>query len=141
MIRLIEDYEQRLSHYVNYQSTILELPKKLKLKSEQDQRQAEGELILSKVQSDMRLILLDDKGKAYDSEGFANYLQKQMNSGVKRLCFCIGGPYGFSEEVYKRADQKLSLSSMTFTHQMVRLFFTEQLYRGFTILRGEKYHH
>ena len=87
------------------------------------------------------LILLDEKGKTFTSEGFSEFLQKKMNSGLKNLIFVIGGPYGFSEAVYERANGKVSLSSMTFSHQMVRLFFIEQLYRGFTILRNEPYHH
>ena len=87
------------------------------------------------------LVLLDENGKQFDSVVFSSYLQKHMNSGIKRLVFVIGGPYGFSEDVYKKANGKLSLSKMTFSHQMIRLFFIEQLYRGFTILRNEPYHH
>ena len=87
------------------------------------------------------LILLDEKGKQLDSIGFSNYLQKHMNSGIKQLVFVIGGPYGFSEDIYFRANGKLSLSKMTFSHQMIRLFVIEQLYRGFTILKNEPYHH
>ena len=109
--------------------------------SEAQQKQAEGSEILKRLQAGDRLVLLDEKGKALTSEGFAQFLQKKMNSGLKNLVFVIGGPYGFSEEIYNRAQGKVSLSNMTFSHQMVRLFFIEQLYRGFTILRNEPYHH
>lgn len=139
--QLIEEYETRLKHYVNYEVLILELSSKQKKKTEEEQKTAEGELILSKIAPEFRLVLLDDKGKSFASEAFAQFLQAEMNKGIKGLAFCIGGPFGFSKEVYAKADLKISLSTMTFTHQMVRLFFTEQLYRGFTILRGEKYHH
>ena len=101
----------------------------------------EGELILSKINTSDVMVLLDENGKQMDSISFASYLQKYMNSGIKRLVFVIGGPYGFSREVYSKSQGKLSLSKMTFSHQMVRLFFIEQLYRGFTILRNEPYHH
>jgi len=96
---------------------------------------------LSKLTPTDQLILLDENGSTFSSVGFSEYLQKKMNSGVKTLVFVIGGPYGFSEEVYQKAQGKISLSLMTFSHQMVRLFFIEQLYRGFTILRNEPYHH
>ena len=101
----------------------------------------EGELILAKLQNTDQLILLDDKGKDFTSIEFSKYLQKKMNSGIKQLVLVIGGPYGFSEAVYKKANGKISLSKMTFSHQMIRLFIVEQLYRGFTILRNEPYHH
>ena len=138
---MIDDYENRLKHYLNYEVEYLELPKKMKRNSEEEQKQAEGELLLSKLSSDMPLVLLDERGKGMNSREFASFLQAEMNKGIKSLCFCIGGAFGFSEEVYQRANRKISLSEMTFTHQMVRLFFTEQLYRGMTILKGEKYHH
>jgi 23S rRNA (pseudouridine1915-N3)-methyltransferase len=109
--------------------------------SEIQQKQKEGELILSKVNSGDFLILLDENGKSYNSIEFSEALQKHMNSGIKNLVFVIGGPYGFSESVYQNAKGKISLSKMTFSHQMIRLFFTEQLYRAFTILRNEPYHH
>ncbi len=98
-------------------------------------------MILSKLQPTDELILLDDKGKQFTSMEFANYLQKKMNSGCKQLVLTIGGPYGFSKQVYEKARGKISLSKMTFSHQMIRLFIVEQLYRGFTILRNEPYHH
>ena len=141
LIQLIEDYQKRLSHYVKFQFELIPDLKKAKHLSEAQQKDKEGELILSKVQISDTLILLDEQGKQMGSVPFANYLQKHMNSGIKQLIFVIGGPYGFSENLYQRANGKLSLSKMTFSHQMVRLFFIEQLYRGFTILRNEPYHH
>lgn len=138
---LIEDYKKRLSHYIKFEFEIIPDLKKVKHLSEEQQKEKEGELILAKTQNSDVLILLDENGKQMDSVAFSNYLQKHMNSGIKTLIFVIGGPYGFSEEVYKRANGKLGLSKMTFSHQMVRLFFTEQLYRGFTILKNEPYHH
>jgi 23S rRNA (pseudouridine1915-N3)-methyltransferase len=96
---------------------------------------------LKKISTTDTLILLDENGKQFDSVDFSSYLQKHMNSGIKQLVFVIGGPYGFSKDVYKKSNGKLSLSKMTFSHQMIRLFFIEQLYRGFTILRNEPYHH
>jgi len=138
---LIEDYTKRLGHYIKFELEIIPDLKKVKHLSEAQQKQKEGELILAKLNNSDVLILLDEKGKQFDSIAFSSYLQKHMNSGIKRLVFVIGGPYGFSEEVYKKANGKISLSKMTFSHQMVRLFVVEQLYRGFTILRNEPYHH
>lgn len=138
---LIEDYTKRLSHYIRFEFDIIPDLKKAKHLSETQQKEKEGELILAKTQKSDVLILLDENGKQLDSVAFSGYLQKQMNSGIKTLIFVIGGPYGFSESVYKRANGKIGLSKMTFSHQMVRLFFIEQLYRGFTILRNEPYHH
>jgi len=138
---LIEDYTKRLGHYIKFELEIIPDLKKVKHLSEAQQKQKEGELILAKLNNSDVLILLDENGKQFDSIAFSSYLQKHMNSGIKRLVFVIGGPYGFSEEVYKKANGKISLSKMTFSHQMVRLFVVEQLYRGFTILRNEPYHH
>lgn len=138
---LIEDYKKRLSHYIKFEFEIIPDLKNVKHLSEEQQKEKEGELILAKTQNSDVLVLLDENGKQMDSVAFSDYLQKHMNSGIKTLIFVIGGPYGFSEEVYKRANGKLGLSKMTFSHQMVRLFFTEQLYRGFTILKNEPYHH
>ena len=138
---LIEDYTKRLGHYIKFELEIIPDLKKVKHLSEAQQKQKEGELIVAKLNNSDVLILLDEKGKQFDSIAFSSYLQKHMNSGIKRLVFVIGGPYGFSEEVYKKANGKISLSKMTFSHQMVRLFVVEQLYRGFTILRNEPYHH
>ena len=138
---LIDDYLKRLGHYIKFQFEILPDIKNVKNLSEAQQKDKEGSQILNKLVKSDVLILLDENGKQYDSLTFANYLQKHMNSGIKNLVFVIGGPYGFSEEIYQRANGKLALSKMTFSHQMVRLFFIEQLYRGFTILRNEPYHH
>ncbi|TDY11919.1 MULTISPECIES: 23S rRNA (pseudouridine(1915)-N(3))-methyltransferase RlmH [Flavobacteriaceae] len=138
---LIDEYTKRLGFYIKFELEIIPDIKNSKNLSETQQKQKEGELILNKLNPTDVLILLDEKGKQLNSVAFANYLQKHMNSGIKQLVFVIGGPYGFSEEVYSKAAGKLSLSKMTFSHQMVRLFMVEQLYRGFTILRNEPYHH
>lgn len=138
---LMDDYIKRLGFYIPFELEVIPDIKNAKNLSEALQKQAEGDEILKRTNTADTLILLDEKGKTYTSEGFSQFLQKKMNSGLKNLIFVIGGPYGFSEEVYKRANGKVSLSSMTFSHQMVRLFFIEQLYRGFTILRNEPYHH
>ncbi|WP_139854935.1 23S rRNA (pseudouridine(1915)-N(3))-methyltransferase RlmH [Aequorivita sinensis] len=138
---LMDDYIKRLGFYIPFELEVIPDIKNAKNLSEALQKQAEGDEILKRTNTADVLILLDEKGKTYTSEGFSQFLQKKMNSGLKNLIFVIGGPYGFSEEVYKRANGKVSLSSMTFSYQMVRLFFIEQLYRGFTILRNEPYHH
>ncbi|HRG19055.1 MAG TPA: 23S rRNA (pseudouridine(1915)-N(3))-methyltransferase RlmH [Flavobacterium lutivivi] len=138
---LIDEYSKRLSFYIKFDLEIIPDIKNVKNLSENQQKEKEGELILAKITPTDQMILLDENGSTFSSMKFADYLQKKMNSGVKTLVFVIGGPYGFSEEVYKKAQGKVSLSEMTFSHQMVRLFFIEQLYRGFTILRNEPYHH
>ena len=138
---LIEEYTKRLSFYIKFELDIIPDIKNVKNLSESQQKEKEGELILSKITATDQLILLDENGKSFTSVGFSEELQKKMNSGIKTLVFVIGGPYGFSDDVYKKATGKISLSAMTFSHQMVRLFFIEQLYRGFTILRNEPYHH
>ncbi len=138
---LIDDYTKRLSFYIKFDLEIIPDIKNVKNLSESQQQEKEGELILSKLTPTDQLILLDENGTTFTSVGFSNYMQKKMNSGLKTLVFVIGGPYGFSDEVYQKAQGKISLSRMTFSHQMVRLFFIEQLYRGFTILRNEPYHH
>lgn len=138
---LIDDYQKRLVHYCKFEFEPLPDIKNVKHLSQKQQKDKEGELLLSKVQNSDILVLLDENGKQLDSLAFANYLQKHLNSGIKTLVFVIGGPYGFSKEVYNRSNGKLSLSKMTFSHQMVRLFFIEQVYRAFTILRNEPYHH
>ena len=137
----MEDYTKRLGFYISFELEVIPDIKNAKSLSETQQKKMEGEEILKRTSSADVLILLDEKGKTYTSEGFSEFLQKKMNSGLKNLVFVIGGPYGFSEEIYQRANGKISLSSMTFSHQMVRLFFIEQLYRAFTILRNEPYHH
>ena len=138
---LIEEYQNRLYFYIKFEFDIIPDIKNVKNLSEEQQKEKEGELILAKLSPTDFLILLDENGKSFTSIGFANELQKKMNAGIKTLVYVIGGPYGFSEAVYQKAQQKISLSKMTFSHQMVRLFFIEQVYRGFTILRNEPYHH
>lgn len=139
--QLISTYEKRLVRYINFELQLLPDIKNSKSLTEELQKVKEGELILSNVESSHYLILLDERGKEYTSVAFADELQKKMNTSIKQLTFVIGGPYGFSQEVYNRANGKLSLSKLTFSHQMIRLFFIEQLYRAFTILRNEPYHH
>jgi len=139
--KLIDDYQKRLGFYIKFEFEIIPDIKNSKNLTEEQQKLKEGELILSKLNATDVLILLDENGKQMDSISFSNYLQKHMNSGIKQLVFVIGGPYGFSEEIYNKAQGKLSLSKMTFSHEMVRLFVIEQLYRAFTILRNEPYHH
>jgi len=136
-----ELYVQRLHHYC--QIEIVEIPvlKNSGKLSIAEQCFAEGELQLRKISASDRLVLADEKGKEFSSEGFAKWIEKQQVAGHKRILFLIGGPYGFSPEIYKRADEKISLSQMTFSHQMIRPILAEQLYRAFTIIRGEKYHH
>ncbi|WP_406684410.1 23S rRNA (pseudouridine(1915)-N(3))-methyltransferase RlmH [Seonamhaeicola sp. MEBiC1930] len=138
---LISNYTKRLGFYIKFSFEIIPDLKKVKNLSTEQQKQKEGELILSITSKSDILILLDENGKQLNSVEFSSYLQKHMNSGIKQLVFVIGGPYGFSKDVYNRANGKFSLSKMTFSHQMVRLFFIEQLYRGFTILKNEPYHH
>ena len=137
----ISKYEKRLKHYAQYSMEVIPDVKKSKKLSSELQKVEEGKEILSKVAKSDYIVLLDEKGKSFSSKEFAKNLEKKMVSGVSSIVFIIGGPYGFSDDVYQRANEKLSLSKMTFSHQMVRLFFVEQLYRGFSILKGEKYHH
>ncbi|NVJ87222.1 MAG: 23S rRNA (pseudouridine(1915)-N(3))-methyltransferase RlmH [Algoriphagus sp.] len=134
-------YTDRLSHYIRLEWEIIPDLKKTKSLNQNQQKTKEGELILKKISTSDFVLLLDEKGKSYSSIDFADFLQRKMNSGIKQLVLVIGGPYGFSEEVYQRANSKISLSKMTFSHQMIRPFLAEQLYRAMTILRGEPYHH
>jgi 23S rRNA (pseudouridine1915-N3)-methyltransferase len=134
-------YEQRLKHYIGFELITIPDLKKVKNLSEEQQKEKEGELILKQLSASDHLILLDEGGKTFDSIGFSGFIQQKANMGLKNLVFVVGGPYGFSKAVYQQANGKLSLSCMTFSHQMVRLFFTEQLYRAMTILKGEPYHH
>ncbi len=138
---MINDYLMRIRHYAKLDWEIIPNLKQSKNLSQDQIKLKEGELILSKLHKSDRVILLDEKGKSYGSKQFAGKLQKLMNTGIKQSVFVIGGAYGFSTAVYSRADEQLSLSPMTFSHQMVRLVFTEQLYRAMTILRNEPYHH
>lgn len=138
---LISVYSKRLGFYINFELEIIPDLKKTKNLSEEQQKEKEGRLILDRITAQDELVLLDEKGKEHTSMGFSNYLQKKMNSGLKTLVFVIGGPYGFSTEVYTKALSKIAVSKMTFSHQMIRLFMVEQLYRSFTILKNEPYHH
>ena len=138
---LVEMYARRVNFYCNFAVTALPDIRNTKNLSVKQQRTAEGEAILRQLSDGDYVVLLDERGDEMRSVEFACWLQKRMNSGVKRLVLVIGGPYGFSEEVYKRSDARLSLSRMTFSHQIVRAIFAEQIYRAFTILNNEPYHH
>ena len=134
-------YQKRLKHYTSFE--MIEIPniKKSQNLSKLELMKKEGDLILKNILNSDYLVLLDDKGKEYNSLSFSEKIQNWMLSGKKRIIFVVGGAYGFSEEVHQRGNEKLSLSKMTFSHQMVRLFFVEQLYRGYSILNNEPYHH
>lgn len=138
---LIHNYEKRLKHYIKFELELIPDLKNVKNLSESEQKEKEGTLILKKLSPADQLILLDEKGLMHTSKEFSRFMQKKMNSGIKQMVLVIGGPYGFSEEVYKKAQGKVSLSKMTFSHQMIRLFVVEQIYRAFTILKNEPYHH
>ena len=139
--RLTAEYEKRLRRFVDFAREELPDIKNSKNLSEAEQKNREGRDILARIKPTDRLVLLDERGKAYSSPEFADHLQKNMNAGTKHLVFVVGGPYGFSQEIYHRADGLISLSRMTFSHQMIRLFFTEQLYRAFAIIHRLPYHH
>lgn len=136
----IEEYLGRLKHYCDMQLVVIPALKNLGKASPEEVKEREGELIMKQLEKVDQVVLLDEHGKEHTSVGFSEFLQKQMNAGVRTLAFVIGGAYGFSPAVYAAAGHKISLSQMTFNHQMVRLFFLEQLYRAHTILRHEKYH-
>lgn len=136
----VDEYVGRLKHYCEFELVVIPSLKNVGKMSADEVKQREGELIIKQLDRVDRIVLLDEHGKEFTSVGFADYLQKQMNAGVRTLAFVIGGAFGFSPAVYEVAHAKLSLSQMTFNHQMVRLFFLEQLYRAHTILRHEKYH-
>lgn len=141
LIEGIEEYCKRLKHYIPFSINYIPDIKNTKRLSSEQQKEAEGRLFMDYFNPSDVVILLDENGKEYTSIEFSNYLQKKMASGIRRLLFVVGGPYGFSKNVYDRADGKLSLSRMTFSHEMIRLFFVEQVYRAMTILKGEPYHH
>lgn len=141
LIEGIEKYLNRLKHYIGFSLVVIPDVKNTKNLTEAQQKTKEAELILKHISNLDTVILMDEKGKKYTSVQFSNYLNKQMIGSVQHMIFVIGGPYGFDESVYKRANGSISLSDMTFSHQMVRLFFVEQLYRAFSILKGEPYHH
>ncbi len=136
----IDEYVGRLKHYCDFELVVIPALKNLGKATPDEVKEREGQLILKQLERVDCAVLLDEHGKEYTSVGFSEYLQKQMNSGIRSLAFVIGGAFGFSPAVYAAAQHKVSLSQMTFNHQMVRLFFVEQLYRAFTILRHEKYH-
>lgn len=141
LLVLMEDYIKRLNFYIKFELEIIPDIKNAKNLSQDQQKQKEAELILSKITPSDYLVLLDENGKEFTSVGFSEELQKRMNTGIKTLVFVIGGPYGFSQELYQASKGKISFSKMTFSHQMIRLFVIEQIYRGFTILKNEPYHH
>ena len=140
-IASIDEYVQRISHYVPFAIEVIPELKGTKNLSEKEQKEREGELILKSFQSGDYIVLLDEHGRECRSIEFAQWIQKKMAAGPKRLVFVVGGPYGFSEAVYATAKEKVSLSQMTLSHQMIRLLFVEQIYRALTILNGEPYHH
>lgn len=140
-VEAIKEYSDRLQHYIPFDLIVIPDLKNAKNMTDQQQKEREGELILRNLQVGDQLVLLDEKGKEFTSVKFADYLARKMQTVPKRLVFVVGGPYGFSETVYKNAKESVTLSRMTFSHQMVRLIFVEQLYRAMTILRGEPYHH
>lgn len=137
----IEQYIKRLCHYVPFEFKILPDVKSTKGLTHEKQKELEGQMMLNSIQTGDVVVLLDERGKEMTSRDFATYIDKKMVNVSKNLIFVIGGPYGFSAEMYERANEKLSLSKMTFSHEMIRLFFIEQVYRAMTILRGEPYHH
>jgi 23S rRNA (pseudouridine1915-N3)-methyltransferase len=139
-IATVNDYVDRIGHYMPFSITVIPELKNTKSLTEDQQKENEGKLILKSLQPQDEVVLLDERGAEYTSMEFARWLQKKTQNG-RRLVFVIGGPYGFSQSVYQRANDKISLSRMTFSHQMVRMIFTEQIYRACTILKGEPYHH
>lgn len=134
-------YIQRLKHYIDFQMVVVPELKNTKALSEQEQKTREGELIMKSIPVGSRIVLMDERGAEYTSVEFSQKINSYLNSSLKNVVFVIGGPYGFSQEVYAAAQEKISLSKMTFSHQMVRAIFAEQLYRAMTILKGEPYHH
>ena len=137
----IDEYIKRLKHYVPFEIKYIDDIKNTKNISEDQQKRTEGAKILSLLDKSDFVVLLDEHGKEYTSMQYSSYIQKRLLSGVKKVVFVIGGPYGFSQEVYDRANDKISFSKMTFNHEMIRLIFTEQLYRAYTIITHEPYHH
>ena len=138
---LVDMYTKRINFYNRFNITYIPDIRNSKNLSESQQKTAEGEAILRLIDDSDRVVLLDEKGSEFRSVEYAEWLQKRMNSGIKRLVFVIGGPYGFSPDVYSRSNEKISLSKMTFSHQIIRAIFAEQLYRAFSILHNSPYHH
>ena len=141
LIKLQEEYQNRLKFYITFESVVIPELKNTKNLSVSEQLEKEADLILKQFETNDEIILLDEKGKQFTSVGFSDFISKKMLASHKRMIFVVGGPYGFSERIYQRAKGMVSLSSMTFSHQMIRLIFVEQLYRAMTILKGEPYHH
>ncbi|NDW08115.1 23S rRNA (pseudouridine(1915)-N(3))-methyltransferase RlmH [Dysgonomonas sp. 520] len=137
----IKEYQNRLGHYIPFELQVIPDLKNTKSLTIEQQKEKEGELLSKNLQAGDYIVLLDEKGKEYTSMQFASYIEKKTHTVNKRLVFIIGGPYGFSEAIYSKAAEKISLSKMTFSHQMIRLIFIEQLYRAMTILNNEPYHH
>lgn len=140
-VELIDEYAGRVKHYIGFDIITIPELKNTKSLSADQQKQQEGELILKQMQAGDHVVLLDEHGKEFRSVEFSKWVEQKMQTVNKRLVFVIGGPYGFSPDVYAKANEKILLSKMTFSHQMVRLIFVEQLYRAMTIIRGEPYHH
>ena len=137
----IDVYTNRLKHYVPFSIDIIPVPKNLSKQDIEKQKEIEGEAILSRIEPSDDVILLDEHGTGYSSDGLAVFFQKKMSASIKNTILVVGGPFGFSEKVYQRANGQLSLSKLTFSHQMIRLLLCEQVYRAFTIIKGESYHH
>ena len=134
-------YEKRITRYLPFDSLVITDIKNAKNLSQEELKKKEGQLILKKIEKNDLLILLDEKGKTFTSIQFSKWLEQQLQYSARRMIFVVGGAYGFSDEVYARSNGKISLSNMTFSHQMIRLFFLEQLYRALTIMKNEPYHH
>ena len=141
LVSLQDEYQNRLKFYIPFEMVVIPELKNTKNLSIAEQQEKEADLILKQLETSDEVVLLDDKGKQFTSMGFSEYISKKMLASHKRMVFVVGGPYGFSERVYNKANGKVSLSAMTFSHQMIRLIFVEQLYRAMTILKGEPYHH
>ncbi|MEA4937406.1 MAG: 23S rRNA (pseudouridine(1915)-N(3))-methyltransferase RlmH [Paludibacter sp.] len=139
--QLILDYTNRIQYYLNFETVVIPELKNTRNLSTAEQKEKEADMILKQIDNQDNIILLDEKGKQYSSLAFADFMEKKMNSSIKRMVFVVGGPFGFSKKIYDRANGMISMSPMTFSHQMIRLIFTEQLYRAMTIIRGENYHH
>ncbi|HLS37534.1 MAG TPA: 23S rRNA (pseudouridine(1915)-N(3))-methyltransferase RlmH [Sphingobacterium bovisgrunnientis] len=137
----IDKYNKRLKHYITFNIVVLPDVKNVKNLSQSQQKEKEAELFNKHIQNTDYVVLLDERGKEYSSIEFSSFLEKKMIASVQHIVFLVGGPYGFSEEIKQRANSLVSLSKMTFSHQMVRLFFVEQIYRAYTIMKGEPYHH
>lgn len=141
ILSAIDKYVKRLKHYINFEIHIVPDIKNAKTLSQEQQKIKEGELLLKQMTNNDFVMLLDERGKAYSSMEFSTFIEQKMIMSTSRLVFVVGGPYGFSADLYKRADTQMSLSKMTFSHQMIRLFMVEQVYRAFSIMKGEPYHH